>query len=219
MVNVKGKWLISFIWLHHAGTLEQPVPGLRPYPLNIPGGTEFSGPIGRLSLCRGQQIIDHSVTIEWGDNQTSTGDWTDAASNLISAHRYRGLGQYPVTVHAAAMCLYFDGQTPLDDVVAGTIANVYQPVNLAKFRLIPSTVTGGQNSAGIVSIGCPAPPWGAEITITRDNLDEAVMPNSVTVNPGDSAAQFEIRTAPRPGIVNIVVKIGTTTLKRRLTVQ
>jgi hypothetical protein len=219
-----GKWLISFVGFvgQPSTNLSQPVTGLIPYPLNIPGGTTFSGPIGRLSLCRGQEIIGHTVTIDWGDHETSTGNWTDNAANLIASHHYRGIGQYSVSFYAGATCYYQNGdyqQTSYDDVVGGTIANVYKPVNLTRFTLNPNKVNGGQKSIGIVSVDCPAPSWGAEITITRDNLDEAVMPNSVIIGPGDVAAQFEIRTATRPGVVNITVQIGMSTLKRKLTVR
>ena len=67
-------------------------------------------------------------------------------------------------------------------------------VSLNSFGLNPSTVTGGQNVTGTVSLTGPAPAGGAVITLASAN-PAATVPNSVTVAPNNSSANFTVTTS------------------------
>ena len=67
-------------------------------------------------------------------------------------------------------------------------------VSLNSLGLNPSTVTGGQNVTGTVSLTGPAPAGGAVITLASAN-PAATVPNSVTVAPNSSSANFTVTTS------------------------
>jgi len=67
---------------------------------------------------------------------------------------------------------------------------------LGSLQTQPSTVPGGTDSTGVVSLtpGTSAPSGGAVVSITNDNPSLVTTPFNVTVAAGQSSASFPIRT-------------------------
>ena len=74
----------------------------------------------------------------------------------------------------------------------------------------PTTVTGGYDSTGTVTLSGPAPTGGAVVTLTSTNI-LAYMPLSVTVQAGQSSASFPIHThaATSSTVATLYANYGT----------
>jgi hypothetical protein len=64
---------------------------------------------------------------------------------------------------------------------------------LASLSLQPPVVTGGASAQGDVALDAPAPPGGAQVTLTSDS-PATLVPSSVTVAAGTTSAGFPIAT-------------------------
>ncbi len=89
----------------------------------------------------------------------------------------------PVTISAV-----YNGMTK-------TAALMVNPPVLSTLTLSPTSVAGGSNSQGTVTINGPAPSGGAVVTLSDDS-SSASEPASVTIPGGGTSATFTITTIP-----------------------
>jgi hypothetical protein len=68
-------------------------------------------------------------------------------------------------------------------------------VVLSSLSLNPTSVTGGNSSAGTVTLSGPAPAGGAQVTLSSSNTTAARVPSSVTVTAGATSATFTVSTS------------------------
>jgi hypothetical protein len=69
------------------------------------------------------------------------------------------------------------------------------PAGLTAFSISPSSVTGGVNATGTVSIGGPAPSGGAAVSISTSSSGVASAQQTVTILAGQTSANFTITTS------------------------
>src|SRR5467141_2026555 len=67
---------------------------------------------------------------------------------------------------------------------------------LASLTLSPPSVTGGNSSAGSVTLSGPAPAGGAQVALSSSNTLVARVPSSVTITAGASSVTFTVSTSP-----------------------
>lgn len=65
---------------------------------------------------------------------------------------------------------------------------------LSSLTLNPTSVSGGNNSTGTVTLSGPAPSGGAVVTLSSSDTSTATVPSSVTVSAGATSATFTVRT-------------------------
>jgi hypothetical protein len=75
-----------------------------------------------------------------------------------------------------------------------TISKPPAQASLSSLAVSPSTVVGGNNSQGTVTLTGAAPSGGATVTLTNSNTAAATVPASVTVAAGATKATFTVST-------------------------
>ena len=93
-------------------------------------------------------------------------------------------------------------------------------VSAASLTLNPTSVVGGPNSQGTVTLSWPAPSGGATVTLTSSNTAAAQVPASVVVPAAATSATFTITTSAvsSPTSSTISASFGGTTPTAPLTV-
>jgi len=71
--------------------------------------------------------------------------------------------------------------------------------------LSPATVGGGTSSAGVVTLGSPAPAGGAVVQLFSSNTNAATVPATTTVPAGASSANFTITTRALSGDTQVTI--------------
>lgn len=101
-----------------------------------------------------------------------------------------------------------------DDDVAGLPA-------LSTLTAAPSTVVGGVNATGTVTLSSPAPSGGTVVSLSSANTAAATVPASVTVPAGASSATFTVASKPVASTVtfNLSASYRGVTRMASLTVQ
>jgi uncharacterized repeat protein (TIGR03803 family) len=93
-------------------------------------------------------------------------------------------------------------------------------VSLSSLTVNPTSVRGGSNSTGTVTLSAAAPSGGAVVTLSSSNTSFGTVPASVTVAAGNSSATFTV-TTKRPNSntsVTISAQNGAVTKTATLTV-
>src|SRR5712691_4259564 len=92
---------------------------------------------------------------------------------------------------------------------------------LTSLTLNPTTVVGGNSSQGTVTLSGSAPSGGAMVSLSSNNTSVATVPSSVTVQSGNSTANFTVNTSPVGATtsVNISGSFSGVTKTAALTVQ
>jgi thermitase len=92
-----------------------------------------------------------------------------------------------------------------------TLTVTPQPsVTLQSLTISPSSVWGGSNATGTVTLTGPAPAGGAVVQLRSSNTSAATVPSSVTVPAGQTSASFTIRTTSCWWCIYRVVTITAT---------
>ncbi|HEY6342078.1 MAG TPA: choice-of-anchor tandem repeat GloVer-containing protein [Bryobacteraceae bacterium] len=78
-------------------------------------------------------------------------------------------------------------------------------VTLSSLTLNPTSVSGRNNSAGMVTLSAAAPSGGATVTLTSSNTSVATVPSSVTVSAGQTNASFTVRTQRVQSNTNVTI--------------
>lgn len=94
-------------------------------------------------------------------------------------------------------------------------------VGLTAFTITPSTINGGEVATGTVTLSSPAPAGGVVVDLKSSDPNAAVVPKSVTVDPGASVGSFDIagQTVAVDANVKITASRGPKTIIRPLLVK
>ncbi|HEY2990889.1 MAG TPA: DUF6519 domain-containing protein [Candidatus Binatia bacterium] len=97
------------------------------------------------------------------------------------------------------------------------------PIELVSIALEPDVVPAGRSSRGTVTLSGAAPAGGAVVRLSSANNAAATVPESITVEEGNTTASFEVRTNPaaarEPAQVAITASLGGASRAATLTVQ
>ena len=91
------------------------------------------------------------------------------------------------------------------DVVTATLTVNPPPVTLATLILQPSTVVGGLNATGVITLTSAAPASGATIALLSSDTSSASAPNSVVVSAGAATASFDITTVSTLSVKSVPI--------------
>jgi uncharacterized repeat protein (TIGR03803 family) len=94
-----------------------------------------------------------------------------------------------------------------------TITPASGSVTLSSLTLNPTSVSGGNNSTGTVTLTGAAPSGGASVALSSSNTSVATVPSSVTVSAGQTSASFTVRTQRVSSNTNVLISgtyAGTT---------
>ena len=110
-----------------------------------------------------------------------------------------------------------DDSANLETPSAGASVEV---LGVTSLTITPSTLGGGSNAQGTVTLSATAPSGGTTVTLTNSNPSVATIPPSVLVPGGTSSATFQITTVP-VGVPNTVTVTATyaTSVSATLTVN
>jgi hypothetical protein len=100
--------------------------------------------------------------------------------------------------------------------VTQTATLTLNAVTLSSISRSPSSVVGGNNSTGTVTLSGAAPTSGATVMLQSSNTAAAQVPASVTVAAGAASATFTIRTSPVSANTSVTIT-GTYGLTRTTT--
>jgi hypothetical protein len=91
---------------------------------------------------------------------------------------------------------------------------------LASLTLNPTTVDGGDDSIGTVTLSAPAPAGGAVVNLSSSNNSDASVPSSVTIPAGSTSRTFTVSTdrVDRTTTVTITATRGGVTKTANLTI-
>lgn len=163
---------------------------------------------------------------------------TGGASVSLSSANPAATVPASVTVPANSSSANFTiNTTAVRATTAGNITASYNGINksapltvnpaslaaLASLTLNPTTVVGGSNSTGTVTLNKAAPAGGVVITLASSNSTRAKVPPSVTIAAGASSAAFTVTTTSTNKKVSVKVtasyggvnKSATLTIVRR----
>jgi Beta-propeller repeat len=157
-------------------------------PSSVPGGDPSTGTvtleaaapeggvsIGLSSSTTAMATVPASVTVPEG---ATTATFTVSTSGVST--------DGSVTIVAAL------GETTRTAVLAVTAPS--PAVALSSLALDPTSVTGGDNSTGTVTLSGSAPAGGTTVALNSSNTAVATVPSTVTVPAGASAATFTVST-------------------------
>lgn len=94
-----------------------------------------------------------------------------------------------------------------------TITPASGSVTLSSLTLNPTSVSGGNNSTGTVTLSGSAPSGGATVALSSSNTSVATVPSSVTVSAGQTSATFTVNTQRVSSNTNVTISgtyAGTT---------
>jgi hypothetical protein len=105
--------------------------------------------------------------------------------------------------------------------VALVVSSGPPAVTLASLTLQPTSVKGGNQSTGTVTLSAPAPTGGLTVTLSSSDSGIAQVPSSITVPAGATSAQFTVSTSrPRSSTeVTISANLASFTKAATLTVR
>jgi len=98
---------------------------------------------------------------------------------------------------------------------------IYQPGTVLQFLILnPSSLVGGSNSTGTVTLSAAAPKGGAVVALASSDSAVAQVPVSVTVPVGGTNAQFQVTTSKvtSPTTVTISATYNNSTVSATLLV-
>ena len=145
--------------------------------------------IGSLTVASSRRMVPPSVTVQPGASTTTFPVNTDT----VTAHTSVAVtGTYSGT-HASTLSI--------DPALSG-------------LSISPSSVDGGWPTTGTVTLAIPAPAGGAVVVLSSNNT-AAIVPTSITVPAGQTAASFTITTrgvaVPTPATIVIAYAGATKT--------
>ena len=151
-------------------------------PSTVTGGTGVTGtvtldglaPAGgalvSLSSDNAAATVPASVTVEAGNSSV-----TFAVTTAVSASA------------TATITASYAG-------ITRTAALTVVPLSLSSLSVNPSSVTGGANATGTVTLNGPAPTGGVEVSLSSNN-PAATVPGYITVTEGNTTATFSVTTS------------------------
>jgi uncharacterized repeat protein (TIGR03803 family) len=170
-------------------------------------------------------------TVTGGSNSTGTVTLSAAAPSggtVVSLSSNSSSASVPssVTVPSGSSSANFtvtttSVSTALTATITATLGSssqiAYLIVNpsltLSSLTLNPTSVSGGNNSTGTVTLSAAAPSGGATVTLQSGNTSVATVPSSVTVASGQTSASFTVTTQRVSSNTNVLISgtyAGTT---------
>ena len=91
---------------------------------------------------------------------------------------------------------------------------------VSSVTLNPTSVTGGNNSTGTVTLSSAAPSGGSTVSLSSSNTSVATVPSSVTVSSGQTSANFTVSTSTVTTNTNVTITatLGSSSKQATLTV-
>jgi uncharacterized repeat protein (TIGR03803 family) len=91
---------------------------------------------------------------------------------------------------------------------------------ISSLTLNPTSVTGGSNSTGTVTLSSPAPSGGSVVSLSSNNA-AATVPSSVTVAAGSTSARFNVTTTSvtTTTTATITATLGSSSQQASLTIN
>jgi uncharacterized repeat protein (TIGR03803 family) len=91
---------------------------------------------------------------------------------------------------------------------------------VSSVTLNPTSVTGGNNSTGTVTLSSAAPSGGSTVSLSSSNTSAATVPSSVTVSSGQTSANFTVNTSTVTTNTNVTITatLGSSSKQATLTV-
>jgi hypothetical protein len=154
-------------------------------PTTVIGG---SGSTGTVTLSGPAPIGGATVTLSSSNTAAQTPPTVVVASGNTSA-------SFAITTAAVSANTSVTITGSLGGTQTTTLTVTPVTLNLSSLALSPTSVQGGTGSTGTVTISGPAPAGGVVITLASNN-SAAVVPASVTVVAGATAATFGVSTNP-----------------------
>ncbi|HVN31598.1 MAG TPA: carboxypeptidase regulatory-like domain-containing protein, partial [Thermoanaerobaculaceae bacterium] len=133
-------------------------------------------------------------------------------------------GQTTATFTVATSMVAAATQATITAATGGTAQSAtltIQPVGVSSVSLDPSSVRGGTQSTGTVTLNGAAPSGDLAVTLSSSNTAVATVPATVTVTSGSTSAQFPVTTASVTSTTAVTISAsgGGTTQTATLTVQ
>jgi fibronectin type 3 domain-containing protein len=150
------------------------------------------------------------------ERKTGTGDFEPVDTVSGSTRSFTDSGLLPTSTFTyRVFAVNAGGDSDPSEAKSATTG-----VGLATLTVSPSSVRGGRNSRGTITLTGPAPSGGVTISLSS-NLPQARVPSSVSVPPGSKSASFTIRTSRprRTTFVTISASFGGVTRSQTLTVK
>jgi len=88
---------------------------------------------------------------------------------------------------------------------AGAVSTPPAPASLSAVSMNPSSLVGGNNATGTVTLTSAAPSGGAVVTLSSANPSVAAVPVSVTVAAGASSVTFSVNTSAVTANTSVVI--------------
>ena len=199
------------------GSTQSAILTLKPYtvtalslsPSSVPGGQASVGTV-TISPVAGGTGATVSLT-------SNSSDATVPATVVVlagSSTATFNINTIPVAVTESLTIKAIIGNTQIPATLTITAPTV------SAVSLAPSTVVGGNQSTGTVTLSGVAPSSGIVIGLTSTSVN-AVVPASVTVAGGSSTATFTINTTAVTAttLASISANVGTSTQSANLTIQ
>ncbi len=94
-------------------------------------------------------------------------------------------------------------------------------IGVASVAIAPSTVIGGTEATGTVTLNGPATGSGMTVTIVNNSPTAASMPATLTITAGKTSGDFKVVTKPVPAqkVVTVKVTYKTTSISGSITVN
>ncbi len=122
---------------------------------------------------------------------------SNTAAAQVPATITIGAGATTATFTVTTASVITDASLTISAIL-GTTQNATFTVRtaaLSSVTLNPTSVSGGNNSTGTLTLSGPAPAGGALVTLLSSNTAAAQVPASVTVSAGQSSATFAVTTS------------------------
>lgn len=143
--------------------------------VTLSGPAPAGGTAVRLSSSDGVAIVPAAATVPSGSVSASF----PVRTRLVAADT-------AATISAAI-------ESTTREAVLRVTAPIPRPPALQALEIVPAAIKGGQTAQGTVRLTGPALAPGVVVTLESSNA-AAIVPRSVTVEPGASAATFPIAT-------------------------
>ena len=178
-------------------------------------------------------ITRSPTSVVGGNNSTGTVTLNGAAPiggatvTLQSSNTAAAKVPASVTIAAGSTSTTFTITTsPVTSSTSVTISGTYgvtrtttltvTPLTLSSIARSPSSVVGGANSTGTVTLNAAAPTGGAIVTLQSSNPSAAQVPASVTIAAGSTSTTFTITTTPVAANTSVTIS-GTYGVTRTTT--
>ena len=156
------------------------------YPTSVLGGVSSTGYV---SLTTAAPAGGAVVALSSSNPAVAT----VPASVTVAAGAWNA--NFPISTGAVSSSTTVTISGSYGEVAKSATLTVTAPTTLSSVSLSPSSVPGGTDSIGTVTLSAAAPADGAVVTLSSSNPAVAMIPASATVAAGAASASFRVYTA------------------------